>query len=107
MQRITGKRPKMHPMILGVDKEYEVKVGPLNRIKAKFKRTTKKGYNFVMSDGTKVLKQHIYPDKHCMVKGVNMIFWLPAMYEIKDETAITVSNFSFKNYERNWKMDEN
>lgn len=93
-------------MVLTIDGEYKVKSGPLNTFEVTFTRSTKKGYNFIMSDGTKLLKQHIYPDKNCVVKGDYMVFWLPAMYTVVDNTAITVSDFSFQNYIINWKKNE-
>lgn len=103
-----GKRPKMHPMILTVGMEYEVKVGPLNTFKTKFVKATKRGYNFLTEDGGYLLRTQIYPDKNCIIKGNHMIFWLPAKYEVVDESKITVSNFTFRNYEENWKIkDEN
>lgn len=101
------KRPKMHPMILGIGMEYEIKVGPLNTFKGKFVQSTKKGFNFLLPNWGYLLIRNIYPDKHCQRKGHYMVFWLPAKYVVVDESKIRVSDFTFKNYEQNWLKEEN
>lgn len=92
----------MHPMILCVGMKYEIVVGPLNKYRGIFTNVSKKGYNFILPNGEGLLQRNIYPDRNCVSVGNYMIFWLPAKYVVVDESKITVSDFTFSNYEQNW-----